>query len=31
MNNITVTAMVSESEVTGTQNKVNKMKLAGVL
>jgi len=31
MNNITVTAMVSESEVTGTQKKVSKMALAGVL
>ena len=30
-NNITVQAVVSESEVTGTQAKVNKMKQAGVL
>jgi hypothetical protein len=31
MNNITVQAVVSESEVTGTQKKVSKMALAGVL
>jgi hypothetical protein len=31
MNNMTVTAQISESEVTSTQLKVNKMKLAGVL
>jgi len=31
MNNLTVTAVVSESEVTGTQKKVSKMALAGVL
>jgi len=31
MNNITVQAVVSESEVTGTQKKVTKMALAGVL
>lgn len=30
-NNITVQAVVSESEVTSTQNKVNKMKQSGVL